>query len=208
MNVNTGLTPTTVQGFNGLYSRGTVDTCPQDHLTDCFNCIFPGKSQLDIREPVAIQNANMQANTISFFIATLASQPVLLTLSSTGNLRDETNANNLANVAVLGVPPDSMHGLNIFGRTYLTFTLGGQALSGGLLYCYYFSPSVGYFVTTLPGLSYALAPTLASQNPGGNVDIGTHQIAFSYLNEKGFSFSFTTSIYISSSGSWRAKYNC
>ena len=67
MNAQTHLKPVSITGFNGLYNRGKLDTCPPDHLTDCFNCIFPGKSQIDLREPTTVQSTGT-GSTISFAV--------------------------------------------------------------------------------------------------------------------------------------------
>jgi hypothetical protein len=200
MNVNTGLTPTPITGFNGLYSRGVVDVCPPDHLTDCFNCIFPGKSQIDLREPVTLQSATT-GSTVSFAVANLAQGVILLSLASNGNFYDETNSSLLATITGTGgVHPDDFVCLSIFGRAYISFMRLGKALPGGKTYCYYVSASASALVwVAIAGYGPVIGPSLAQVN-SGNVDYGVHGIAISFENERGYLSPPSPVTYITSTG--------
>jgi hypothetical protein len=124
MNPSTGLVPQKITGFNGLWKRGSEETCPPDHLTDCMNCIFPGKSQVSIREAVTISSSNLLASTVvSYAIARVPSAAVLLTLSSAGLLYDETNTFLLGTFT----GADDFVCLNIFGRSYIALKQNGKA---------------------------------------------------------------------------------
>jgi len=186
MNAQTNLKPIPIKGFNGLYARGASDTCPPDHLTDCFNCIFPGKSQIDLREPTTVQSTGT-GSTISFAIGDVLGGAVLLTLASNGNFYDETHATLLATITgTAGVHPDDFQALNIFGRVYITFTLQAKALTGGSTYCYYYSSiRTAYVFETIAGIAPTVAPTLA-QASAGIVDIGVHYVGYCWLSDRGF----------------------
>ena len=186
MNAQTHLKPVSITGFNGLYNRGKLDTCPPDHLTDCFNCIFPGKSQIDLREPTTVQSTGT-GSTISFAVGNVLGGAVLLTLASNGNFYDEThNATLLATIGTVGAHPDDFQALNIFGRVYITFTLQAKALVGGSTYCYYYSTvRTAYVFETIAGIAPTVAPTLAQVN-AGVVDIGVHGVAYCWVSDRGF----------------------
>ena len=76
--------PIDITGFNGLWSRGTGETCPPDHLQVCQNCTFPGRDQVSIREPVTFSSANLVpvSTLISFAVVQLATKPILITLDA------------------------------------------------------------------------------------------------------------------------------
>lgn len=191
MNVITGKKPlVSMKGFNGLFARGAFDACPMDHLTDCYNCIFPGKDQVSIRENFTVQNDIVGATIISFAIVTLASGAALLTLNSTGNLVDETH-----NI-LLGGPfaADDFTALSIFGRAYISLRLKGKALVGGVLYYY-----DGVSLKVAGGAAPAGAVTLAQPN-AGTVDPGTHAVWQSYITATGFLTPLSPSAAIVSTG--------
>src|SRR5258708_36018659 len=116
--------PVMLDGFNGTWSRGHYSTTPLDHLNDCFNCSFPGRNQVGIRQPWIFSTATV-GNVIWHFIARTANADLLLTLDDTGTVRDETNG------VILKVwNPIKVNGftaLNVYGRTYLCATLNGRA---------------------------------------------------------------------------------
>lgn len=125
MNPSTGLTPKQITGFNGLYKRGAEVNCPPDHLTDCYNCIFPGKDQVSIRESISISSGNLLAGFVqSYAIAQVANNPCLLTLGDgTSDFYDETHTFLLGNFP----NADDFICLSIFGRSYIAFKQTGRA---------------------------------------------------------------------------------
>lgn len=167
-----------ITGFKGLFSRGNYDTCPPDHLTDCFNCIF-SSNQIGVREPVTVQTGPILGRTfLSYFIATVSTGARLLTLSVGGNFRDETTATFLGTFA----GADDFTAINIFGRTYICFKAMGKAMTGfnGALFYY-----DGLVVRPAAGLGPASSPILAQANPGV-VDIGNHNVAVVFQSLTGY----------------------
>src|SRR6266849_686974 len=77
--------------FNGLWSRGSAQSCPLDHFTDCYNCIFPGKGQVTIRESYTVQSLLRFRTVISFAVVEVSGGAALLTLDTNGVLVDETH---------------------------------------------------------------------------------------------------------------------
>jgi len=177
MNVTTGKIPlATLKGFKGMYSRGVYDTCPPDHFTDCYNCIFTS-GQVTIREPVTVQSRIAGRSILSYFIAKVSTGARLITLSSDGYLRDET-----LNTVLIALAPgtvDDFSALNIFGRTYISLKYKGYPFNGTLFYYdgTVFAPAAG---GPPPGVLTATTPDV------GVVDVGTHKIAISWITSTGF----------------------
>src|SRR6266550_6401794 len=133
MNVITNQKPLAeLSGFNGLYSRGSDTACPSDHLTMCVNCKFEGDNQVNIRERFTIQNQIANRNILSYFIAKTKIGAGLLTLNKDGQFWDETHNRLLLNVS----GADDFTGINIFGRTYISFRSKGKALVNSATYYY------------------------------------------------------------------------
>ncbi len=180
MNSIINKTPTAkFEGFNGLWSNGVYSSTPQDHLTDCYNCIFPGKNQVTIREPFTVQNdlTTSSRTVISFAIAITRVGANLITLDSNGFLTDETGA------FTLGGPftgADDFTILNIFGRAYISLKKKGKAFPGG--FTYYFD---GLALFPTAGAAPPGVVTLAQPNVG-TVDPGIHTVAVSFVTATGF----------------------
>lgn len=177
--------PIQITGFNGLYSRGTNDTCPQDHLQKCNNCIFPGKSQVSIREPITISTTIAGRNIISYQVVTPASGPVLLTLDISGVFRDETSNVTLISLAN---PVDDFVTLSIFGRVYISFKYLGKAYTGTALGGASAAVVWWYDGTTFNSAG-GFAPVglfTATASGTGVVTAGTHNVAVAYETATGF----------------------
>jgi hypothetical protein len=195
MNVNTNLTPINAKPFKGLWFRGapgtgSPNTVPPDHLSDCFNCIFPGQGQIDIREPIT-QSSTTTGGTISFSTANVLGGSVLLTLESgNGKFHDETHATLLSTVSGTGpVYPDDFVTLDIFGRVYISFLYQGRALPGGIVWVYYYSAlRTNYVFEAAAVSSGATGPLILTltQVGGGVVTAGSHQVEVVYLSERGY----------------------
>jgi hypothetical protein len=177
MNTITGKKPLAkLTGFNGMWMRGSHQTCPPDHLTDCVNCVFPGPGEVRIRENFEVQNDIAGRNIVSYAVVSLAGGAVLLTLDNAGTLRDETAA--IVLIAFSGANDFST--LNIFGRSYITLKLNGKALPGSHTF-YYDGVTLHQTGWTTPGV----APTVAQVNVG-TVDPGVHSFAYSFISPTGF----------------------
>ena len=194
MSVIDNIDPKPIIGFNGMFSRGNVDSVPEDHLSDCYNCIFPGKSQVDLRDPLTIQINATHGNTVSFAVVNMgpsnSAGAVLITLSDTGDLYDETKSFSLiAGVSGTGgVRPDDFQALPIFGRVYITFMYKGKALPGYQIYTYYYSSTrANYICEPIGGFAPVTTPTFTGTSPAvPGCDAGKHRISYSFVNDRGF----------------------
>lgn len=181
MNVITGKKPLAeLKEFNGLWARGSYYDCPLDHLTDCYNCIFPGKGQLTIRENFTVQNIIGGRTIISFAVVTVAAGAALLTLNSDGKFYDETHA-VLLNDFGPNATDDFVH-LDIYGRSYIAFKLKGKAAPGFSLYYY---NGTALILAGSAGNTPVLTVTLA-QVGAGTVDPGVHKISYAYISPTGY----------------------
>lgn len=163
--------------FNGMWSRGAASNCPPDHLTDCYNCIFPGDGQVAIRENFTVQNdfTSLGRAILSYKVASLASGAVLLTLDNSGVLRNETAGTILATQA----GADDFDCLCIFGRAYITFKQYGRG----------FGPSTFWYNGTTwaqTGWSVPGAGVTLTQPNAGVVDAGVHQVYVSFISPTGY----------------------
>jgi hypothetical protein len=196
MNVNTNLTPINAKPFKGIWVRGapgtgSVNTVPPDHLSDCFNCIFPGQNQIDIREPIT-QSSTTTGFTTSFSTANVLGGSVLLTLENgNGKFHDETHSTLLAIIIGGGfVYPDDFVAIDIFGRVYITFLYQGRALPNSTIWVYYYSILRGAYIfenacTATTATNLIVGTSLAQVNPGV-VTAGFHQVNVVYLSERGY----------------------
>jgi hypothetical protein len=177
--------PIDIAGFNGLWSRGTGETCPLDHLQVCQNCTFPGRDQVSIREPVTFSSANLvpTSTLISFAVVQLATEPILITLDAAGNLVDATNSRLLA-ATLSGV--DDFIAFAIYGRVYISYKYHGKALASGNLYYYELLPTSPYYRFTFAGTSAPGSAPTAAQGSTGVVSAGVHQVAVSFQTETGY----------------------
>ena len=170
-----------IKGFNGLWSRGTGETCPLDHLQVCQNCTFPGKDQVSIREPVTFSSV-LTYNVISYAVVQMTTEPVLLTLDSVGHFVDATNSRSL--ITVTGA--DDFIAFSIFGRVYISFKKLGRALSTNVLYYYQLLPATPYYrFIAAAGAAPLTGPTLAQVNVG-TVTSGNHFVSVAYQTETGY----------------------
>lgn len=167
----------TLEKLRGLWARGTHDTCPSDHLTDCFNCIFPSSEQLMIRERFTLQSDIAGRTIISFAVAQVPAGPILLTLNSDGTFRDETHGGAILWTASTA---DDFAILNIFGRTYVTFKQNGRAYPDSPIFVY---DGVTFRVTGWPAPTAALVPIIIDT---GLVDVGYHSFAIAFESPSGY----------------------
>ena len=162
-----------ITGFNGLYDRGAEDACPLDHLYVCDNASFPGPNQIKTRDGVVSVQTTPEP-VIAFFQAELSTRTFLLTLSSTGVLRDGSK------VLATWSGATGFSAINLYNRVYLCPTYKWHPLSGEKVYYYdgtNFAPAAGSPPTTAPS---------ATQLLPGIVEKGKHRIAVLFQTRTGF----------------------
>ena len=197
MSSTTDIVPVEFKGFNGLWNRGNIEEVPPDHLVDCQNCIFPGKNQIDLREPTTVQTNLPTQVIIAYAIANVSGGAALLTLDSSGTMHDATHGTTL--IAAPGANDFSL--INIYGRAYVTFLQNGKTMSTSPnLLVYYYSNNISNYVmlvldSTAPSSTITTAETLS-----GVVPPGAHYVYCAFQNERGHLSALSSYSVIVSSG--------
>lgn len=179
------------KGFNGVWSRGADANCPEDHLTDCYNCTFPGPGQVSIREAFGVQNDIPGRTILSFAVVQLAIGPALLTLNNDGTLYDETHETLLGTFT----GADDFVVLSVYGRAFISLKTKQKAYSGGYLY-YYDGVTFGQTGWEAP----ATQATLTQPN-AGTTEAGVHVITVCFISPTGYLSSPGPAATINSDGS-------
>ena len=166
-------------GFNGLFDRGIDDVCPLDHLTECYDCVFPGQNQVKTRDGF---NAVSIGRTCNQFFQDLTPTSVhdVLVLTGDGKLWSSREGQ----IHNFGATVDGFTAINLYNRIYLCPTKTGGSYAGALLYFW-----DGVSATIQKAAGVALDANLISdydQDDVGFVSAGTHRIAFSLVYKTGF----------------------
>ena len=186
--------PIVIEDFNGLFDRGTKDSVPLDHFTDCENIDFthlgfkvrPGQdTYFGIANPVRIYNYVMPDGD------------TLLILDNVGNIYHVIPGVSTFG-PILSIPSMlDFKFINYAGRAYITpfqieVSILGQnspralqfnSLVGGYLYVYLGDGTPARKAAGAPPTAGSL--TLAN-GAAGNVEAGVHIIGVLYETDTGF----------------------
>lgn len=208
MNVTAGLTPKAIKGFKGLWSRGSDENVPEDHLSLCENCIFPGQNLIGIREPLVVLETLAGLGAGEYVISTFGYSIIVtgtnatdfLYLTSAGKLIDGASGTVLGTFTGGFANPDDMSCVNYGGRVFISLKAQGIAWENASAS----DSSIHYYdgtnFATIAGVGpTGAAPTLAQVNPG-TVDAGVHTVAVAYLYRYGYISPPGTSANITSLG--------
>jgi len=193
MSVTNGLEPKVVTGFKGLFSRGSLQNIPEDHLSFCDNCIFPGNDLVGIREALDLLDTvtlPVGETAISVFPYSIINASLqrtdFLYLTDHGKVIDGATGTVLftASGGTLGLPTD-FSCINYGGRVFVSLKFAGSAwynnnaLDSSLHYYdgTNYVPFAGDGPTTAPVLS---------ETATGSVDAGAHIVGVSYLYKYGY----------------------
>lgn len=163
--------------FMGLYKRGIPDNCPQDHSICNENCNFNKAGEVLTRDGM-IASMNAGHPVIRFFLSiTTAGGAQLLTLDESGNIYKDSDPTPIFSYG--GVIDFSA--LNLGPYTYILpiSAFGGTPAN---LQVWDGVASVTRDAAGLP----PSASFTASDGAAGNVDVGTYQIAVSFVTASGF----------------------
>jgi hypothetical protein len=181
--------PVTIDEFNGLFERGSGDTCPLDHFQDCNNLEFFGQSSfrtrpgIDISQDVLVPLENIRR--IYNYPTNTANTLIILTYNSTTNVG--TVYHMISATSVFG-PILTITGMVDFafqpyaGRGYISpigfYTQGDlnieKGLSGEFVYVY---AGDGTAARKAAGSGMAGAMAIAN-GAAGHTDAGFHIFGF------------------------------
>lgn len=194
MNVITGLEPKVIQGFKGLWSRGSLLNVPEDHFSVCQNCIFPGQNLVGIREPLKVlDSVTVGSGEHVISAAPYAIIPVgggtqytdFLYLTDAGNLIDGRTNTILGNFTGGFANPDDMSCINLFGRIFISLKARGiaweNANTNDSSIHYYDGTNFANIAGPGPSTDLTLAQTSV-----GIVTAGVHFVAVSYIYKYGY----------------------
>lgn len=193
MNVITGLTPKTIQGFKGLFDRGSLQNIPEDHLSFCDNCIFPGQDLVGIREGVDFLSSPSSLlpgeHVISVFPYSLITSTInrtdFLYLTDQGRLIDGSGPTVLGTFTGGFADPDDFSCINYGGRVFISLKALGIAWENASATDSAIHYYDGTIFSPIAGVGPLTAPAL-SETTAGIVDAGYHTVAVSYLYRDGY----------------------
>lgn len=158
--------------FMGLYKNGLGDNCPETHSPACQDVIFTGRGEVMTRAGAAL-SLNLTHTVKRFFLSTISDVLIPLTLDDTGHIYKGTDASPLLTVSGM----TDFVGLNIFNKTYI-LPIGGSSN-----YKVWDGTNA---VRDAAGLAPVASVMTAADGIAGNIDVGDHRFAVSYVTNTGF----------------------
>ena len=164
-----------VDSFNGLYARGVPDEVPKDHLSIASNVIFDRKGEVSTRYGTA-KCYSVGWTIKRFFLSTINAVLLPITLDTNGNIYAGKNTTPIfSNTAII-----DFVGINMFNKTFI-LPICSHSGTGLTMKIYN-----GTYWRNSQGVAPGVAPTVANATTTGNVSIGEHQFAFSFIYDSGF----------------------
>jgi hypothetical protein len=183
-----------LEDIQGLWSRGSVDDVPINHLSVCNNCNFSGKDitpRDGLSAVISLDNGihGPLRRAIAFFVyssdvkavsQTSTIYPVLY-LSQSGFLMDASTSPNTVVKDFSGYTPipNGFVAIEAFSRVYISPLFNNEPITD---FVYYWD-GTNFF--KLAGVAPGAGPTLAQANPG-IVNAGVHGVAVSFQYADGF----------------------
>lgn len=160
-----------VTGFNGLFDRGLADTCPQDHLTVCDDCVFPGPNQVQTRKGFDADSTGKTCVQYFQDFAAGAAHDALI-LDASGNLWSTRKGGALK---AFGGSVNGFAAINLYTRIYIVPTVDGRSYGGAQLWFWDGSSNT----LTAAGGSKLVANLISAndQTNAGDIDEGIHKYA-------------------------------
>lgn len=174
----------TLEKFNGLWARGSVDKTPLDHFSDCLNNVYADAE-------VGTRDGTSEYLGIANVIYTALYKPTPVGGSFSGTnvprIIALNNVGELFDVLLSTVTPIYTNALmtsfgfaNFFGRCYISPSNGITGLDNTNVKMYdgtTFRDAAGTGPTT---------PLVGTASAGGNLDVGTYLISYAFETSSGF----------------------
>lgn len=168
--------PIALDDFNGLYSRGSVNATPKDHLSDCLNLRF-SESAFETREGSSL-SIEIPSVRRFFTYKRIGEASRLLILDNSGNLYDSLSLASPL-ITIPGMLDISME--TFFGRAYISPHNGEEGLPNEFIYVY-----DGTTFRKAGGSAPTGSVTAVTSALSGHVDAGVHLFAVSFETASGF----------------------
>jgi len=165
-----------VSTFKGLYARGSLDEVPVDHASSLLNVQFGKTAQVSTRNGTSTSIASI-GTVVRAFGAAINSTIILLTCNGAGTITRQDTKTTLLSVANM----IDFAAINMFDKVFIAPILSSYSSTN---YCYVWDgtnaprPMAG----AAPGAGMTGAPSATA----GNVPIGTHQFAVSFVTNTGY----------------------
>lgn len=199
--------PIVLDQFNGLFQRGSEDTCPQDHFIDCENIRFIGTGEFGTRFGISPhQNVIAPLGSIKRFYNyvtdTASTLLVLIENGADGEIYHVVDSTTVFGPILTITGMEDFGFVGYAGRAYITPfksygsspNLQEKGIDGEFLYVYFGDGTAA----RKAGGDPPGAGTLTISNGTGNTDAGFHLFGVVYetdsgfLTEPGFLTGFTT----------------
>lgn len=188
--------PIDLKEFNGIWSRGNSDECPQDHLLDSLNFAHVAKGKCITRNGISesVQIASPNGHVVSFFQSSVLPQPAAtnttdalnwLTLDENGNLY----VNNVGTPILSLTSMKDFAALNMFNRTFIAPNFGRLGIFNNWLQIYYSyngSFKIRNAAGPAPRETVTALFTAGNTSSPGNTTAGVHQYAVIYLTDTSY----------------------
>ena len=169
--------------FKGLYQRGLTDSCPPDHAPICQNMRFNRKGETQTRYGTSL-SFNIGTPVHRMFVATFnhGATTILLTCDGAGNIYRSDTGGVLLNVAGMV----DFAAINVYSWCLIS-PISGTAGGGNNVYIWQGAIGGGDPVPIRQAAGFAPSGSFAAAETGsGNVDIGVHQFAVSFITNTAY----------------------
>lgn len=164
--------PIIIEQFEGLFKRGSNDSCPIDHFTDCNNIQF---TESGFRTRDGLEVFLPYANVLRIY----AFNQSLLILDSGGNIYHSARASPTTPILTIGSMIDF-----VFAKYADRAYISPIGLTNSAIYVYKYGSATN--ARKAAGDKPTGPPTLANSATAGNIEAGIHIFAVIYETNTGF----------------------
>lgn len=174
--------PILIDQFNGLWKRGEIDSCPQDHWTDSNNLDF---IQRGFKTRSGIDTYAAHPNALRVYTFNQETGQSLLVLDTDGNIYD--SGSPTPNTPILTIVGMTDFGFVPYaGRAYLSPCDGRTGLENESVYVYDGDGSVARKAGGAGPIDAEGALAAANSATAGNIEAGIRIFAAVYETDTGF----------------------
>lgn len=184
--------PIVLRNLNGLYDRGSNDTCPIDHLIDTLNTDL-SRDDIRTRKGSTSEYAIADIRRIHYY-KKLGEATRVIVLNGSGQLFDASQSLVTPILSIAGMTDFSLH--NYYNRAYITPHNGMVGTSGEFLYVY-----DGTIIRKAAGNAPSgFSMTIVTSALSGNVEAGYRMFAIAYESSSGFITKPGPAVYVGYTG--------
>jgi|SRR5215469_2664172 len=181
--------PVLLDDFNGLWSRGGLESVPQDHFSDCSDLVF-NEGEFLSRPGIAVYTVgglNLFGSVARIYMYVYNEQEGLLVLDTLGNIYHTISPT--PGTPILSIPEMTDFAFkSMNGRAYISPHNGVTGLENQFIYVYEGNGTPA----RVAGGKWPIGPgsLAASLGASGHTESGIHIFAITYVTDTGFETSF------------------